>query len=151
MLDTTTTATSRTLAGLAYGSVVYARVCQLNNAGIEGAYSSSSAAIEVLDPAADRDADGVANGYEDVAGTDPFDRDSLLKLDSITLGGGSATITVPTVPGRYYQLEGCGDLSSWTVLEANFLADGATHGFVDPEAGSAQRRFYRVRVSRGPL
>ncbi len=151
LLDTTTTATSRTLAGLAYGSVVYARVCQLNNAGIEGAYSSSSAAIEVLDPAADRDADGVANGHEDVAGTDPFDRDSLLKPDSITLGGGSATITVPTVPGRYYQLEGCGDLSSWTVLEANFLADDTTHGFVDPEAGSAQRRFYRVRVSRGPL
>jgi hypothetical protein len=48
LLDATTTATSRTLdlGGLAFGTVVHARVCQLNNAGIEGPFSSPGSAID---------------------------------------------------------------------------------------------------------
>lgn len=153
LLDATTTATSQALdlTGLAFGTVVHARVRQLNNAGIEGPFSSSSGAIVVLDPAADADADGIDNGSEDVAGTNPFDRASGLRIQAITWQGPGATVIVPTVPGRYYQLEAGDDLSAWTVIHANFLADAASHDFPDPDAGAAERRFYRVRVSRGPL
>ncbi|RYD18747.1 MAG: hypothetical protein EOP88_21505, partial [Verrucomicrobiaceae bacterium] len=54
-----------------YGTTLYARVSQINAAGIPGLYSTASAAITILDPAADHDGDGQSNAAEHTAGTDP--------------------------------------------------------------------------------
>ncbi len=59
---------------------------------------------------------------------------------------GQFSISVPTVPGRTYYLEANETLleSGWTVISVVF-GDNSIKSFGEP-AGTAQQRFYRVRV-----
>jgi glycosidase len=148
VFNATTTVTSQAVGGLAYGSVIYARVSQLNNAGIEGPFSSTSAAIEVLDPAADRDGDGQSNAAEEGAGTNPLDASSLLKATAISVSGNDVNITVATVSGKTYQLETSTTLAplSWTSIGTPITATGPSTVFPHTGGASDTRRFYRARV-----
>lgn len=141
-------ATQKTVTGLAFGSTVYARVAQINNAGITGPYSASSAAIEVLDPAGDRDGDGQSNAAEESAGTNPLDPASVLRATAISRSGNDIIVTVATVPGMIYQLETSTTLGagSWSPVGAPVTAGGQTTPFTHTGGAGDTRRFYRARA-----
>ena len=148
LLSTTTSNTSVTFENLAFGTVVYALVRQINNAGVHGPSSGASAAIEALNPAADRDGDGQSNAAEDGAGTNPFDPSSVFKATAIARSGNDIMVTVATVPGMTYQLESSTMLAadSWLPVGSPVTASGQTASFIHTGGAGNTRRFYRVRA-----
>jgi hypothetical protein len=116
----------------------------------------------VTDPAADSDGDGVSNGQEYMAGTNPTNAASLLRLSSITRQtNGHFVLTWPSIGGTRYRLQyGNGIASGANLtdivrslgveLDASPYGSGSTQTFVDdftltpPPTNGA--RFYRVKV-----
>ena len=147
LLNTQTSNSSRSVT-VAFGNTVYARVLQTNNAGIQGQFSNTSIPVMVLDPAADSDGDGQANGAEQTAGTDPLASGSVFRTTATTLSASSVAITIATVPGKSYQLETSTTLApqSWTNIGSPVMANGSSTVLADPNGVSDPKRFYRVRV-----
>ena len=147
LLDAQTSTTTQTVS-VAYGTTVYARVQQTNNAGVHGAYSSASAAVIALDPATDNDGDGQSNAAEQTASTNPLSNTSVLRATATVISGNSVTVTVATVIGKAYQLETSTTLApqSWTSVGSPVAASGDFTNFVDPAGAGAAKRFYRAKV-----
>ena len=104
------------------------------------------------DAALDLDGDGNSNTNEYVAGTDPRDPASALKIVSFVLTAQGAAITFTSVPGKLYRLDGRNDLdasSSWTTLLDNITSTGSTTTVLDGTAGSFPRRFNRIAARDG--
>ena len=74
----------------------------------------------------DSDGDGMLNGEEWIAGTDPTDAASYLKFDSIE-SSGWAVVTFATVAARTYRVEFMDRLGagSWAAL-TNVVARSTT-------------------------
>lgn len=136
------------LVTVPYGTTLYARVQQINNAGIYGPYSSASASVQALDPAADEDGDDQSNAAEHTAGTDPLSAASVLKATAISISENNAIVTVATVPGKTYQLETSTTLApfSWEDVGDPITAAGVSTDFSDVGGAGDPERFYRVRV-----
>ena len=146
LFDGGVAATSQAVT-VAYGTVVHARVQQINNAGIYGPYSSASASVVALDPAADADGDGQSNAAEDLAGTDPLLATSTFKATGIATAGNDMVISAATVAGKVYQLETSLTLQPpWSLVGAVVTASAATTAFTHPGGAGDVKRFYRVRV-----
>jgi hypothetical protein len=142
-----TAATSQAVT-VPFGTTVYARVQQINNAGIYGPYSSASASVIALDPVADNDGDSQSNAAEHAAGTDPLSGTSVLKATAIEVLENDVKVTVATVAGKTYQLETSTTLagSSWTAAGDPVTAAGPSTVFTHIGGAGAARRFYRARV-----
>ena len=68
---------------------------------------SSTAIIQVLNGAEDADGDGQTNADENVAGTNPLNPVSVLKVSEVTLPGPAQVRLVwDSVPGEVYRIEG---------------------------------------------
>lgn len=96
------------------------------------------------DPNADPDGDGLRNWQEQVAGTDPNNRASYLKIDSIT-GSGPSSVTFGAIAGRAYQLQAADALpgGAWNTLASlPARTTNWTATFTDTSPGT--NRFYRV-------
>ncbi len=89
----------------------------------------------------DGDGDGANVLAEFRAGTDPTDPESVLKVTLGVTPDGSL-VRWPTIPGNLYQLQGSGDLSSWSDIEGLRFAAGEELSVVVPFAGGAS--YYRV-------
>ncbi len=99
----------------------------------------------------DADEDGVSNLEEFIAGTDPTNSISMLRL----LGGRPAgeantnglTLRWLTAPGKKYVLETTSSLTSreWTVISSEILGDGTIRQLTPPDIGGSPA-FYRIRV-----
>ena len=108
--------------------------------------------LSSLSAGTDSDGDGVSDGAELEAGTDPTDPASLLKaLELVPApGDNTARVTVATVPGRFYDIQVSDDLSIWsgtgTWKAASWPAESSS--FTIPESllpeGHGQRLFIRV-------
>jgi hypothetical protein len=103
-------------------------------------------------PNADPDGDGFTNLQEYYAGTNPLDANSLLKINSVNVAGGTAAIRFNAISGRTYSILYHGPLpnGSWLKL-ADIPAQGST-GIVtvnDPTIGAAPR-FYRLVTPKLP-
>ncbi len=102
---------------------------------------------------ADPDHDGMSNMQEYLAGTDPNNPNSVLRItaESFSSGGTSAMLTWNSVPTRYYYIYETPSLSSpsWTDSVLGLISPSAgsstTAGFADT---SAPARFYRVQAVR---
>lgn len=147
LLDASPTSTSQSVT-VSYGTTLYARVQQINNAGISGPYSSASAAVLVLDPVADTDGDGQLNASEQTAGTNPLSAASVLKATAVGRSGNDVTVTVATVSGKNYQLETSTTLAplSWSNVGIPVNATGPSTLFTHTNGAGDGRRFYRARV-----
>src|ERR1035437_4146275 len=89
----------------------HARTIDRNSNGMsdiwELIYGGSS-----LDPTGDADGDGVSNGLENVAGTNPFDSNSAPRISAITQSSTNFTVSMPSALGKQYQLQGLLALSN---------------------------------------
>ena len=102
------------------------------------------------DPNTDSDGDGLTNGQEYTAGTDPTDARSYLKVHSITANGG-ATLVFGTLAGKTYTVQYSRGLGSrtWNKL-ADVPARSANQLETLLDAGFTTNRYYRLVTPRQP-
>lgn len=99
--------------------------------------------------AADADGDGASNHAEFLAGTNPADPDSVLKLTSSMMEQGQR-LSWPTEPGSIYQVEKASQLGTGNT---EWKAEGSPVLAVENEAGltvdaDEQMSFYRIKRIR---
>jgi Alpha amylase, catalytic domain len=134
---TTATATNT------YGQTLYARVSAINNAGIEGSFSPNSTGTILLDPNGDYDHDGMSNAAEDIAGTNPLNINSVLRI--LGLAGGNQ-LTWSSVSGKTYRVFATADLTTnFVPISGIVTGAGPTASYLDSPATNSSR-FYRVNV-----
>ena len=115
--------------------------------------SSRFSAVELANPAvsgdgADPDGDTQTNLEEYIAGTDPRDGSSYLKIDFINaLSGGKSSLGFSAVAGRPYDLQYRGDVAvgAWLNL-TNVTAQSTNRLMQIPDAPSQSTRFYRLVI-----
>src|SRR6266496_5404419 len=81
--------------------LLQAQKIDLNLNGISDVWEYTFGA-NALDPNADTDSDGVINRLESIAGTDPFDSNSVPKL-SFAATPTNFTLNLPTALGKRYE------------------------------------------------
>jgi len=98
---------------------------------------------------ADPDHDGLNNWQEWVAGTDPTNASSALRILSAAGTFSGSTVTWSSVANHSYALERATDLGAapaFSVLQSNIAGLTGTNSWTDTNAVGATQRFYRVRV-----
>ena len=98
-------------------------------------------------PNADPDGDGFNNLQEYLAGTNPLDPNSYLKIDSATVTGNTTTLSFTAVAGKTYTVLYRNNLNAGTWLKlADVPAQTSTGPITvnDPTAGGSAARFYRL-------
>ena len=106
-----------------------------------------------VDPNADPDGDGMSNLNEYIAGTDPTNALSVLKVQLLDGGAGGARVRFLAMPKIGYTLQYRTNLTlgQWGNL-TNVAARPASNTveIFDPGAGAAGRRFYRIATPQQP-
>ncbi|HOX55281.1 MAG TPA: alpha-amylase family glycosyl hydrolase [Candidatus Paceibacterota bacterium] len=142
VFDGIVTATAQTITNI-LGTTNYAMVSAFNNAGIEGPFSPSSAGVVLLDPNGDFDQDGITNAAEDLAGTNPLESNTPLRILSLAYGN---LLTWSSVSGKTYRVWSTADLnSSFVPISGIVTAASATASCPVGPATNASM-FYRVSV-----
>ncbi len=81
-------------------------------------------------PGADSDGDGRSNHAESIAGTDPRNPASHLRITSLNLNAAASSPTAqlawPSVAGKRYRIQASTDLVTWSELETTKQGDGGT-------------------------
>lgn len=108
-------------------------------------------AFEFIAPGTDTDGDGAPDAQEVIAGTNPADALSVLRLDSyIDTGTDHIVLTWPSVVDRVYDLSFIPTFDSavnWQVLTGNVPGTGGLLQFDAPMVGTGNR-FFRIEVTR---
>jgi hypothetical protein len=100
----------------------------------------------------DPDEDGLNNWQEWIAGTDPTNAASVLRLQPpVVAGTGNVIVSWSSVTTRSYSLECATDLvslSSFQLLSSNITGKAGSTTFTNVGVFGDARRFYRVRVEQ---
>lgn len=118
----------------------------INGNGVSDLWEVSYGLPPGWDSLLDLDGDGQNNAFESLAGTDPWDRSSMLE-PVMALDGSDVDIQWDAVPGKRYQLMASENLSDWKSLGT---WDGETSSIVEVLSGhgeSYDRHMYRVDVA----
>jgi autotransporter-associated beta strand protein len=109
-----------------------------------GTTSNSGNAADSADP----DADGMTNASEYMAGTDPQNPASALRVNSIATNANDVAMSFPSVAGKTYRLERSETLQngSWLPVQENIAGTGGDLQVVDPGGMAETKRFYRLVV-----
>lgn len=127
------------------GSVRFAdATVDLNGNGMSDVWESLFHA-QGLAPNADADGDGMTNLQESIAGTDPFNANSVFKISKLDATGGNVTVHWPSVVGKRYQVFTSTDLTNWTPLTTLLVGTGAE--MTTTAAQGVLPTFFRVTVS----
>lgn len=113
---------------------------------------------EPIPPNPDRDGDGMDNESEGIAGTDPDNGNSVLRIQDIKVAGETVSLSWSGVGGRDYQVEESVDLEGWLSVPGVAPVRMASPGGPGEAAPSNQlsvsfpkagpgSRFFRLRAS----
>jgi len=128
------------------GAVGFSQMVDLNGNGMsdiwEWAYGAGG-----LSPNVDSDGDGFSNLQEAVAGTNPFNSNSIPRISTVLISGTNGSITMPAQLGKLYQLQSLTNLAgpNWLV-ETGLVARTGTNVSL-PSPANATSKFYRVAIS----
>ncbi|MGZ5528549.1 MAG: thrombospondin type 3 repeat-containing protein [Limisphaerales bacterium] len=105
-----------------------------------------------IEPSADPDNDGMSNAEEYLAGTDPNDKNSSLRITAATFGsdGANPALTWTSVPSRYYYVQQELQLDlSWFDSGLGLISSGGSTTTVSYfEKAAPLQRFFRVQAAR---
>lgn len=96
-----------------------------------------------MDAALDSDGDGLSNMQEYIAGTNPSDRQSVLRLNVVHDAGNHVTVSWAGILGRNYRVQSSTDMVHWENLTLVLSGAGATMSAGDSPGIT---RFYRLSV-----
>jgi uncharacterized protein (DUF1800 family) len=105
---------------------------------------------QIADPAwlaKDDDGDGVTNGGEMAAGTNPFDATKTINVTRVAKNGSNTDLQFPTEPGKLYRVQCTTTLTnanSWAFVGGQLTGDGTSKTLSVPYTANA---FYRIFVS----
>lgn len=102
-----------------------------------------------INPNLDSDGDGFPNSLESIAGTDPYNSNSYPRVSGVALSGTNLMMTMPSLPGKLYQLQSRGIMGSgsdWT-NESSVLAQPGMTNVSFPAPANLSGKFFRVVVS----
>ncbi|NBB80135.1 MAG: hypothetical protein GVY36_11935 [Verrucomicrobia bacterium] len=127
------------------------RAVNPNDASQAGPVGTSSETVTLLAPDGDADGDGMRNADEDIAGTNPLDSRSTLRVRQTAVPqADSFSITWEGQPGVVYQIDATDTLSdpdSWQSVSSLIFGDGGELNWIDETSqGTNPTRFYRIRV-----
>ena len=97
----------------------------------------------------DSDGDGMPDDQEIIAGTNPTNNLSLLRITSVTTEGDDTRVTWSTAGGRTNVVQVTSDLSSYSNISPNIVITGsgdAITNYLDPDGVIQTQRFYRIGV-----
>ncbi len=124
----------------------FAQMVDLNGNGMsdiwEWVYSATNAS-----PSADADGDGVSNLQEAGAGTNPFNSNSVPRISAFVLAGTNGSITMPSQPGKVYQLQSVAYLGATNWLTETSMVVRAGTSFTFPSTAGPTNKFYRIVIS----
>ncbi|MDP2895502.1 MAG: DUF3160 domain-containing protein [bacterium] len=101
---------------------------------------------EVNDPDSDYDNDGCTNEEERVAGTNPRDPESCLRMLNVMTDDSGVLFRWSSIPGKRYRVSYSDDLMTWHLLGTPIGAESGIEDLADSETTSPAHRFYRVNV-----
>ena len=110
-----------------------------------------------ISPIGDADGDGASNFQESIAGTNPFDSNSVPRIGVSAVAGTNFSITFAAALGKQYQLQsiqpsGPGGWSNWTTEASIIARSGSNVTFLSPASLRPQvlpDRHCRCRYRRG--
>jgi hypothetical protein len=139
-----TTATSYTYNGTIGDQVsITVRATNPDN-NVAQSTTNGTTSVKLLATGSDEDGDGMNNGAEDAAGTNPFDAKSIFKVMTITRpDSNNVSVTWNTVPGKTYRLQSAPTANSNYSTIGDFVATGSTLTEVVTAPTPA---FYRVII-----
>lgn len=131
--------------------VYRARLWSISVAGVESVVAGQSEAVRLLADGDDEDGDGMSNGDEVVAGTNPLVAGSVLRVGRVEVDGGGVVLRFDAVPGRIYQVEASADLEagSWEEVGVALVAEAVEAAIRLEGEVLGGKRFFRIRVSGG--
>jgi hypothetical protein len=98
---------------------------------------------------ADPDGDGQNNLAEFLAGTDPTNANSALRITAITPAGSDIRVYFTSVGGKYYSLERCDSMGgAWTSIVTNIPGNGGIQWVKDIGGAMRASGFYRILLSQ---
>ena len=98
---------------------------------------------------ADSDGDGMNNMQEYLAGTDPTNPNSVLKITAIQCVGADVQVFFTSVNGKYYSLARCDSMGgTWTSIVTNIPGTGGVRWVKDVGGATRGDAFYRIQLSQ---
>jgi uncharacterized protein (DUF1800 family) len=128
------------------GRAAFAQMLDLNGNGMSDIWEWVYGATN-LNPTADADGDGYSNLQEAVAGTNPFDSNSVPKISLFSMSATNDNITMAAQLGKLYQLQSVTNLgtSNWLTETSTVVRTGTN--FMFPSPANSAMKFYRVVIS----
>ncbi len=136
----------------AYGDHLYAYVLPISAAEVEGTASTASGSVQLINPTADFDSDGMNNADEDTAGTDPLDNSSKLEVvESRVNPSNQFTLSWFNVIGKSYGVQSKEELTdlTWFPEATGLTSTESIITWSDPDEIDSEvllKKFYRVIV-----
>jgi uncharacterized protein (DUF1800 family) len=127
----------------------HGQMVDLNGNGMSDIWELIYGVPAGLDPKGDADGDGASNLQEAIAGTNPFDSNSVPKITTTTVAGTNVTVSMLSALGKQYQLQSIqpfdtGSWSNWTTEVSVIARTGSVVALTAP-AGSTVK-FYRMAI-----